>query len=443
MGRKRLKPVVSAMEKKSPSVYESQSLFLQRHTLDFQVVSSDAIDSKLYTALDALHTCEYDIQFSSNGKSRYFQNSANPKDLHANSANPKDLHANSANPKDVQILVAKQEQKHKQSYTNDVVIHEHICIRLPARLLVSYWDRHGLSLQDIHQTIDCTSTVHIWQLALLEKLSISSSSVRIRHSSQTSVSYAGKANAISKLMKIYQERYKTRAQWRSCLTWPLTPSSNDSFDTTSVQARQTLYPFPIHYIRHDVFQKLKDIHSLSTSASHNQNLHANSANPKDFQYSQTNSANPTDFCDYISSFLDHSHTNAAFHKVNEAAQTIQSNTHVPPVWLGQPVHVYSHIISWRDIICIPYRYDRPEGSDGSDTKSSSQRDSSQPQELILMARIVPWKAYLHTYGVPTVLAHVPDRVSVCGETWCVVDEYFYVCLSDFTSEFGKSEGFSK
>jgi hypothetical protein len=411
MGRKRTKPFIDTTEK-TATITESDSCFFQRHVLHMQTVSTDTMnEEKVCTALDAINTSDYEIQFASNGKSKYTESkgSANSREFAESrgSANSREFAESRgsvisqrefaesrgsvisqrefAESRESSGSKDSTESKDSVKELSDMTIHEHICIRLPLRLQSSYWNRHGLSLPDIHQTIDCTSTIHIWQLALVEKLSISTSSVRIRHSSQTTISYAGKANAISKLMKIYQERYKERSSWKSCLTWPET----EALDLTSVQTRNTLYPFPIHYVRPDTFAQLSHIYE---------------------------SVNYMDKMDKS--------TDRSSDSVEDIGHVfLQATSPMVTTWLGQSIRCYSHIICWRDIVCIPYRIDKPSSNTDPESMSLSQPGRIEPT-MILMVRIVPWKSYVHVYGLPNVLAQAPDMVMVRQTKWCVLDESF-------------------
>ena len=73
-------------------------------------------------------------------------------------------------------------------------------LELPTPLVPSHWQRHGLSLRDIVDTIRAYKAHHLWHLALLLQLPIATTAVRVTHEGPDGLIYSGKQPAYKQIV---------------------------------------------------------------------------------------------------------------------------------------------------------------------------------------------------------------------------------------------------
>lgn len=65
-----------------------------------------------------------------------------------------------------------------------------------------------------------------------------------------------------------------------------------------------------------------------------------------------------------------------------------------------------HIFAWRNIMIVPL-------------------DLNENQTLLLVSRVIPWRVYIRSYGMPKILREYPNCIWSDGEHYAVMSESFY------------------
>jgi hypothetical protein len=144
-----------------------------------------------------------------------------------------------------------------------MTIERELDFRLPGYFTREYWKRHGFTVEDIRWLLQCSSSIYVWHVAMLENINISNAAVKDCAASEDSIGYGGKALAIDKLHDIYcsdfpqeetgkeGEASVTRSTTRSVLYFP-----SQKGNITSIDLEQTNLPVPFHCMSRSQFIEL-------------------------------------------------------------------------------------------------------------------------------------------------------------------------------------------
>jgi hypothetical protein len=273
----------------------------------------------------------------------------------------------------------KSFEKVKNSNNNTLTLHNittSMNVQLPLRITRSYWDRHGLSLQDIMQILSLTPLNYLWILVTgFNLISTSFNVVKGSSLSPHDVQYSGGRTAPLDLLQDYLESFYPYELEQQKLSTEQEKQSKEEIihrllipsffiqNNEDLQKKQASQTFALQ--THDVEKLIYPvpIHPLSTS-------------------------NFSEFESLLKS------------------KTLYQGRDVK--WYTSQIYMFSNSILWNnEIECIPVA-------------------TSAHFPAIYVMRILPYDEYVAKLGTPSKPIRTPIIFFISSVLYCSVDESFYV-----------------
>ena len=271
------------------------------------------------------------------------------------------------------------------------VVHREQWMVVPEFLSEELWERHQYSMTDIRKTLDAFPPRVLWQLVISYNKSATNASSRICSDSDLRMTFGGKSTAISKLLIILK---KLHPEWvdRPSVTWNMHKSDDPNGDHQVYDLAERHVPgLPVHRVKRETFEQL--LTNLVYWPA------ANIMN-RSLQNSNITSAPTID-----SALADSYFITSAFAASAASANAAPSST-VGKMQISVTTKIAKAIFSWRGIKVVPL-------------------EINEANDLLLVARVVPWNIYVATHGLPESLRTCPNFILAPDGYFALLDECFY------------------